>query len=47
LSAIVAYKLSKKVKEGFVKNPATWLNQRCWEDEFDKEEAPSPFAGDI
>jgi hypothetical protein len=47
MAAVAAYKLSKKVKDGFVKNPATWLNQRCWEDEFEKEEASSPFAGDI
>lgn len=47
MAAVAAYKLSKKVKDGFVKNPATWLNQRCWEDEFPKDEAVSPFAGDI
>lgn len=47
MAAVAAYKLSKKVKEGFIKNPATWLNQRCWEDEFPKDEAVSPFAGDI
>ena len=47
MAAVAAYKLSKRVKDGFVKNPATWLNQRCWEDEFEKDEAPSPFAGDI
>mgnify|MGYP003339921917 CR=1 FL=1 len=46
-NAVGKYKLSKKVKEGFVKNPATWLNQRCWEDETQEEVAVSPFAGDI
>ena len=45
--AVGKYKLSKKVKEGFIKNPATWLNQRCWEDESQEEVAVSPFAGDI
>lgn len=46
--AVGAYKLSKRVKEGFVKNPATWLNQRCWEDEFAEAEAQAnKFAGDI
>ena len=45
--AVGNYKLSKKVKEGFIKNPATWLNQRCWEDESQEEVAVSPFAGDI
>lgn len=45
--AVGNYKLSKKVKEGFVKNPATWLNQRCWEDETQEDVAVSPFAGDI
>jgi uncharacterized protein YdaU (DUF1376 family) len=46
--AVGAYKLSKRVKEGFVKNPATWLNQRCWEDEFAEQQAEAnKFAGDI
>lgn len=26
-------KISRKWRDGFVKNPATWLNQDCWEDE--------------
>jgi len=33
LKSIDFYKESKRVKDGFIKNPQTWLNQRCWEDE--------------
>jgi len=33
LKSIDFYKQSKRVKDGFIKNPQTWLNQRCWEDE--------------
>jgi uncharacterized protein YdaU (DUF1376 family) len=47
LASVDAYKDSKRVKEGFVKNPATWLNQRCWEDEVEASVATSAFAGDI
>jgi hypothetical protein len=47
LSSINTYKESKRVKDGFVKNPATWLNQRCWEDEVEVSVATSAFAGDI
>jgi hypothetical protein len=47
LFAVDAYKQSKRVKDGFVKNPATWLNQRCWEDEVETTVVTSAFAGDI
>lgn len=47
LSAVNNYKQSKRVKDGFVKNPATWLNQRCWEDEVELAVTQSAFAGDI
>lgn len=33
LEAIEAQKSSKKWQEGYIKNPQTWLNERCWEDE--------------
>jgi uncharacterized protein YdaU (DUF1376 family) len=33
LKSVDFYKESKRVKDGFIKNPQTWLNQRCWEDE--------------
>jgi hypothetical protein len=47
LASVDAYKDSKRVKDGFVKNPATWLNQRCWEDEAEASVAQSAFAGDV
>lgn len=33
LKSINLYKQTKQVKDGFIKNPQTWLNNRCWEDE--------------
>lgn len=33
LKSITLYKQTKQVKEGYIKNPQTWLNNRCWEDE--------------
>jgi hypothetical protein len=33
LKAITLYKQTKQVKDGYIKNPQTWLNNRCWEDE--------------
>jgi uncharacterized protein YdaU (DUF1376 family) len=33
LKSIALYKQTKQVKEGYIKNPQTWLNNRCWEDE--------------
>jgi uncharacterized protein YdaU (DUF1376 family) len=33
LEAIEAQKKSKKWLDGFIKNPQTWINERCWEDE--------------
>ena len=47
IASVDVYKDSKRVKDGFVKNPATWLNQRCWEDEVETVAATSAFAGDI
>lgn len=33
LEQIKKYKQTKSVKEGFILNPSTWLNNRRWEDE--------------
>lgn len=33
LAAIEWQRNSREWREGFIKNPETWLNQRCWEDE--------------
>ena len=32
LDAIPAYRASKRVRDGYVKDPATWLNGACWDD---------------
>lgn len=31
--AYAAYVRHKKIEDGFVKHPATWLNQECWDDD--------------
>jgi len=33
IKSINLYKQTKQVKDGYIKNPQTWLNNRCWEDE--------------
>lgn len=33
LEAVDRYKRSEQVVKGFVKNPATWINGKCWLDE--------------
>jgi hypothetical protein len=33
LEGLERYKDSREVKDGYIKNPATWLNKGCWEDE--------------
>ena len=33
LEGLERYKLSREVRRGFVKHPATWLNKGCWMDE--------------
>jgi hypothetical protein len=33
IKSINLYSQSQKVKDNFIKNPQTWLNQKCWEDE--------------
>lgn len=46
LQAIEAQKHSRQWKEGYIPNPATWLNQKRWEDEVEEEipfsEPPEP-----
>ena len=37
LNAIELYKKSKQVKDGFVKNASTWINGKCWLDEYEIE----------
>lgn len=37
LQAIEEQKKGRKWKEGFIPNPATWINQRRWEDEVQPE----------
>ena len=33
LKSVESYKQSKKVLDGYVKMPTTWLNKGCWDDE--------------
>jgi|HubBroStandDraft_1064217.scaffolds.fasta_scaffold329345_1 hypothetical protein len=33
MTALERYKMSRDVQRGFIKHPATWLNQGCWTDE--------------
>ena len=33
IKSVNLYSQSQKVKDNFIKNPQTWLNQKCWEDE--------------
>lgn len=39
VAAAASYATSEKVLRGFMKNPTTWLNGGCWDDE-----APTPMA---
>ncbi len=43
LKGLEQYKQTKTVKEGFILNPLTWLNQGRWDDEL---EVVSPKAGE-
>lgn len=40
IRAIEAQKMSRQWKEGYIPNPATWLNQKRWLDEMDEEALP-------
>lgn len=42
IRAVEAQKQSRQWKEGYIPNPATWLNQKRWLDEL--EEEPLPFT---
>lgn len=48
IKSINLYKQTKQVKDGYIKNPQTWLNNRCWEDEvistFTKSDKVDIFA---
>lgn len=37
MSAVEKYHQSRKWREGYRKEPATWLNGECWNDEYDDE----------
>lgn len=43
-AALSTYLASKRVQDGFAKDAATWLNQRCWEDESGAESATDVTA---
>lgn len=43
LSAIAWQLLSRRWLEGFIKDPATWINGGCWEDEPEKATTPSAY----
>ena len=45
IDGIKAYKKSKTVKEGFIKNPETWLNGGCWADEHAENDEESEWWG--
>ena len=40
LAALERYKQSKRVAEGYIKNPLTWLNAGCYYDELEPAEKP-------
>jgi len=40
--AIEKQKGSRKWQEGYIKNPATWLNQGCWNDEIEGSKTGDP-----
>lgn len=40
IRAIDGQKMSRQWKEGYIPNPATWLNQKRWLDEMDEEALP-------
>lgn len=45
LSAIDRYKQTDKVQKGFIKNPSTWINGKCWLDEFTTQ--PNCWADEV
>lgn len=43
IQGAMRYAADAQVIRGFAKNPATWINQRCWHDEIEFE--PSSYRG--
>ena len=37
LAGLLRYNASEEVERGYIKNPTTWLNQGCWEDEHQRK----------
>lgn len=37
------YRQDRQVIDGYAKDPATWINGKCWEDEIDRPENVSPI----
>ena len=37
LAGLLKYNASEEVERGYIKNPTTWLNQGCWEDEHQRK----------
>lgn len=42
ISAAIRYASDRQVLDGYAKNPATWLNQKGWEDEIEPVGRPAP-----
>lgn len=42
MSAVEKYHQSRKWREGYRKEPATWLNGECWNDEYNDESEVNP-----
>lgn len=40
IAGVEAYHQSRNWKEGYRKEPTTWLNGECWEDDYSNEKAP-------
>ena len=43
VNGMIAYK-KKMNGSGFIKNPATWLDDKCWDDEYDDQAAGPPLT---
>jgi len=46
LDSVPKYLNTKNVKEGFIKNPLTWLNGGCWDDEYEEAKPISQASPD-
>lgn len=47
IAASKRYKNDAAVQRGYAKDPATWLNQRGWEDDIETEGGAAPKAADM